>query len=80
MSDKAVEVELDDDVRETLERDAAEQGISLGSYLGNLAAERGRSIRKAEIREQSRIVGQLVRENDDARNFYETWGTPSADS
>jgi hypothetical protein len=79
MASQPISIRLEDDIRGTLERDAAQHGVGLATYLRDLATERARSVRKAEIRAQSRGVGESVRQDPDARAFYEAWGTPSAE-
>jgi hypothetical protein len=75
-----ISIRLDDDVRQILERDAASAGVGLATYLRDLATERSRALRKAEIREESRRIGQLVRVDAEAREFFDAWGTPIAES
>ncbi len=74
-----VSVRLDDDVRRTLERDAAQHGVGLATYLRELATDRAKAVRKAEIRTQSRLVGERARSSREAHEFYQSVGTPSAE-
>jgi hypothetical protein len=79
MSSQPISIRLDAEVRDALERDAAQHGVGLATYLRDLATERARAVRKAEIRAESRIVGKRVSGDPEARAFYELWGTPSAE-
>ncbi|MHB8144788.1 MAG: hypothetical protein ACYDEW_04025 [Vulcanimicrobiaceae bacterium] len=74
-----VSVRLDDDVRRTLERDAAQHGVGLATYLRELATDRAKAVRKAEIRTQSRLVGERTRSSREAHESYQSVGTPSAE-
>jgi len=80
MASPPISIRLDDDVRGTLESDAAEHGVGLATYLRDLATERARAVRKAQIRAESRLVGELVRTDPEARAFYEFWGTPGTEN
>ena len=73
-----ISLRLDEGVRKVLAQDAAEHGIGLATYLRELAAERAKAVRKAQIRAESRRVGEAVQKDPEARVFYESWGTPSA--
>jgi len=73
-----ISVRLDDMDQATLEAEARQRGIGLSTYLRELAAGEAIRLRRARIREQSRIVGERVAASEDARVFYEDWGTPSA--
>lgn len=79
MAAQPVSVRLDDDVRDTLERDAAKRGIGLATYLRQLASDCAKDLRKAEIRAQSRLVGERVHSSREAQEFYQQAGTPSAE-
>ena len=78
MPGNPISVRLDDAVRAILERDAAQHNMGLATYLRDLATERSRALRKAEIYEESRRVAELVRSNPEARAFHDDWGTLSS--
>jgi hypothetical protein len=79
MPSQPISIRLDDDVRGALERDAAHHGVGLATYLRDLATERARAVRKAEIRAESRAVGERVNADPEARAFFEFWGTPNSE-
>jgi hypothetical protein len=74
-----ISIRLDPLVRETLEQAAASEGIGLATYLRDLATERSATIRKSEIRRESQRIGELVRTDEEARAFYDAWGTPTSE-
>jgi uncharacterized protein (DUF1778 family) len=79
MASQPISIRLDEDVRDALERDAAQHGVGLATYLRDLATERARAVRKSEIRAESRVVGDRVRVDPEARAFYESWGIPGSE-
>ena len=79
MRSQPISIRLDEDVRSALERDATQHGVGLATYLRDLATERARAVRKAEIRAESCVVGDRVRRDPEAAAFYESWGTPGSE-
>jgi hypothetical protein len=75
-----VSVRLDDEVRATLEADAKQHGIGLATYLRNLATDRAKLVRKANIRAESRRVAEYNSDNPDAQEFYDFWDHVSKDA
>jgi hypothetical protein len=75
-----ISVRLDDEVRATLEADAKQHGIGLATYLRNLATDRAKLVRKAKIREESRLVAEHNRNDPDAQEFYDFWDRVSRDA
>ena len=73
-----VAIRLDDDVQATLEAAAHARGIALSSYLGELAIMEAHRVRRARIREQSKLAGAVVAGSAEAAPFYDDWGSPSA--
>jgi hypothetical protein len=73
-----ISVRLDDTDQATLEAEARQRGIGLSTYLRELAAGEAIRLRRARIREQSRLVGEHVATSPVAQEFYADWGTPSA--
>ena len=73
-----ISVRLDAGVRATLERDAKAHHMGLATYLRRLAAARAQSLRKREIREESRRAGQAAQADPEVLDFVESWGAPSA--
>jgi predicted DNA-binding ribbon-helix-helix protein len=76
---RPISVRLEERVQETLAEVARERGVGLSTLLRDLAADEARRLRRERIREQSRRVGERVASDRRAREFYEDWGTPSAD-
>lgn len=74
-----VSVRLDDDVQVMLEEAAKERGIGLSTYLRSIAAAEARRIWRERVRAESRAVGALVASSPEVREFYEDWGTPTAE-
>ena len=75
-----IPIRLDDEVRAELEAQAQSRGIGLATLLRDLATEAARATRRARIRQASAVVGTRVAASDEARAFYEDWGTPRADA
>jgi hypothetical protein len=74
-----ISLRLDPAVRKILERDAAARGVGLATYLRDLATLRAREVRKAAIRDASRLLGERVRASKRAREFYENVGSSAPD-
>lgn len=74
-----ISVRLEDDVQTTLEAAARDRGIALSSYLREIAGKEAIRIRRERIRAQSRAVAEYVASNDEARAFYDDWGTPNSE-
>jgi len=74
-----ISIRLEADVRVTLERDAKAHHVGLATYLRELAADRARDLRRAEIREQTRKVAKHIEKSPEARGFVERWGTPTSE-
>lgn len=75
-----ISIRLTDDVRATLETEAASRGVGLATLLRDLATEAARAARQARIRRDSAAVGAHVAASAEARAFYADWGTPHADA
>jgi hypothetical protein len=60
-----------------LEQDAREHGVDLATHLRRLAGERARALRRPRIRAESRVVGERVRADAEARDFYFFAGHPN---
>jgi hypothetical protein len=73
---KQLSLRLDADVHRVLEAEAKERGVGLATYLRDLATAHAREIRRARVREESQRVGELYRTQQEAREFYDTWGSP----
>ncbi len=73
---KQLSIRLDDDVHRELEADAREHGVGLATYLRDLAAAHAKEIRRTRVRQESRRVGALYRTQNEARELYDTWGSP----
>jgi hypothetical protein len=74
-----VSVHLDDDTQATLEAAARAKGVTLATYMQELAAHESRRIRRERIRAQSRAVGAYVASSPEGQAFYAEWGTPTAE-
>jgi hypothetical protein len=74
-----VSVQLDDEVRATLEGAAKERGIELSTYLRELAAAEAERVRRERIRVQSRAVAAYVASSAEATAFYDDWEKLSAE-
>jgi hypothetical protein len=70
-----VSVRLDDEVKDVLEEEARHRHMGLSSYLRVIATEAAERVRRARIREQSGAVGEYVMHSEEARGFYEDWGS-----
>jgi hypothetical protein len=74
-----ISIRLDDTVRESLEIEARARNIGLATLLREIATEAARQARRKRIREQSEAVGRYVASSREAAEFYEDWGTPTAE-
>jgi GNAT superfamily N-acetyltransferase len=74
-----ISVRLDDKLRQTLEEEAQARGVGLSAYLRQLAEAEARRLERERIRAQTEAVGAYVAANPEARQFYEDWGTPTAE-
>ena len=72
-------INLDEDLRRTLETEADSRGVTLDVLLSELVTEAARQLRRKRSRHQSEAVGHYVASNPEAREFYEFWGTPRAE-
>ncbi len=70
-----VSVRLDEDVKQVLEQEARHRQMGLSSYLRLVASEAAERVRRSRIRDQSEAVGAYVAQSEEARGFYEDWGT-----
>jgi predicted transcriptional regulator len=70
-----VSVRLDDDVKDVLQQEARQRHMGLSGYLRMLAAEAAERVQRERIRKQSGAVGAFVARSEQARGFYEDWGT-----
>ncbi len=73
-----ISIRLDDEVRATLVAEAADHGIGLATYIRQLATDAAREVRRKRIREQTAVVAKYIRENKEAQEFYDFWGTPTS--
>jgi hypothetical protein len=74
-----VSVRLDDTTRELLEREARERRIGLSTLLREIATEAAKEARRKRIRRQTQAVGEYIAKNPEAKEFFEFWGTPTAE-
>jgi GNAT superfamily N-acetyltransferase len=74
-----ISIRLDDNVRTELEAQARARGVGLATLLRELANEAAREAWRARVRAESEAVGARVASSDEARAFYEDWGTPDWD-
>jgi hypothetical protein len=72
-------INLDEDLRRTLEAEADSRGVTLDALLSELVTDTARQLRRKRIREQSEAVGRYVASNREAGEFCEFWGTPRAE-
>lgn len=71
-----VSVRLEADVRAELSAQARARGVGLSTLLRDIAAEAARAVRRARIRAAGEAVARHVDGSDEARAFYDFWGTP----
>ncbi len=72
-------INLDEDLRRTLEAEAGSRGMTLDALLSELVTDAARQLRRKRIRQQTEAVGRYVASNSEAREFFEFWGTPRAE-
>ena len=72
-----ISIRLDDEVRDELEAQAQARGVGLATLLRDLATRAAQDARRARIREESKRVAEYVANSDEARSFYNDWGTPN---
>jgi uncharacterized protein (DUF1778 family) len=80
MMGSPISVRLDDSVQEVIEAAANERGISLATYLREMAEREARKICKEKIRAESRAAAEYVALSPEAQEFYADWGTPTVDN
>ena len=71
-----ISLRLDDEVRAILAAAARDRGIGLSTYIRQIATDAAREARRQRIRAQTAVVAAYIRENPEAREFYDDWGTP----
>ncbi len=76
MMSAPVSIRLDDEVRAILVAEAGDRGIGLATDVRQIANDAAREARRRRIREQTAVVAKYIRENPEAREFVEFWGTP----
>jgi len=74
-----VSVRLDDTTRELLEQEARDRKIGLSALLREIAREAARETRRRRIRQQTEALGKYIATNPEAKEFFEFWGTPTAE-
>ncbi len=74
-----ISVRLDDTTREVLEKEAQGRNIGLSALLREIAAKAAREVRRQRIREQTKAVAAYIASNPEAKEFFEFWGTPTAE-
>jgi len=74
-----VSIRLADEVRETLEEEARERGVGLSALLREIATAEARRVRKERIRRRTEELGRYIASNPEAKEFFEDWGTPTAE-
>ncbi len=74
-----ISIRLDDDVRAELENQARASGVGLATLLRELATRAATEARRARIRQDSARVAAYVATSDEARSFYEDWGSAGRD-
>jgi hypothetical protein len=70
---------LDDTTRELLEREARERKIGLSTLLREIATDAAREARRRRIRQQTQAVAEYIASNPEAKEFFDFWGTPTAE-
>ena len=75
-----ISVRLEEHVRAELLAQARARGVGLSTLLRDIAAEAARAARRARIRAASEAVARHTDGSDEARAFYNFWGTPGADA
>jgi hypothetical protein len=74
-----ISVRLDDTTRELLEREARERKIGLSALLREIAIAAGKEARRRRTRQQMQAVADHIASSPEAREFFEFWGTPTAE-
>jgi hypothetical protein len=74
-----ISVRLDDETRELLEREASERRIGLSALLREIAKEAAKEARRRRIREQTKALAQRIAADPELQQFFEAWGTPTAE-
>jgi 5-formyltetrahydrofolate cyclo-ligase len=74
-----ISVRLDDTTRELLEREARERNIGLSALLREIASSAAKQARKRRIRQQTQVLAEYIATNPEAKDFFEFWGTPTAE-
>jgi hypothetical protein len=74
-----ISLRIDEEDRPVLTEAAREAGIALGTFLRQIIHERARELRVAQIRRETRGVGNRAKTDAKLRAFYEEIGTPTSD-
>jgi len=74
-----ISVRIDDETRELLEREAKERNIGMSALLREIATEAAKEARRRRIREQTKTVAEYIKNNPEAQELVEFWGTPRAE-
>jgi 5-formyltetrahydrofolate cyclo-ligase len=74
-----ISVRLDDKTRELLEREARERKIGLSALLREIATEAAKEARRRRTQQQTKAVAEYIASNPEAQEFFEFWGTPTAE-
>jgi len=69
-------INLDEDLRRTLEAEADSRGTTLDALLSELVTDAARQLRRKRICEQSEAVGRHIASDSEAKEFHDFWGTP----
>jgi len=72
-----ISLRIDDEDRPILTAAARRAGIGLGTYLRQIVHERARELRVAQIRAETRGVGERAKADPKVGEFYEDIGTPA---
>jgi hypothetical protein len=74
-----ISVRLDDETRELLEMEAHDREIGLSTLLREIATEAAKQVRRRRIRKQMQAVAEHINSSPEAAEFYDFWGTPTAE-
>jgi hypothetical protein len=74
-----ISVRLDDMTRELLEREAQDRDIGLSALLREICTEAANEARRRRIRNQMQKVADHIKSSAEAQEFFEFWGTPTAE-
>ena len=74
-----ISLRLDDGTRTLLEREAQERKIGLSTLLREILAEAAREAQRRRTREQMQVVADYIKSSPEAQEFFEFWGTPTAE-